>query len=44
VQLAQAKRFRRLGLSVRIAPAASRQDAARVARRLRRRRRRKRRR
>jgi hypothetical protein len=36
VQLAQAKRFRRLGLSARIAPAGSRADAAKVARRLRR--------
>jgi hypothetical protein len=36
VQLAQGRRFRRLGLSVRIAPARSTKDAARVARRLRR--------
>jgi hypothetical protein len=39
VQLAQGKRFRRLGLTIRIAPARSKQDAARVARILRRRRR-----
>jgi hypothetical protein len=38
VQLSRGRRFRRLGLTVRIAPAASRQEAARVARSLRRRR------
>ena len=36
VQLAHGRKFRRLGLAVRIAPAASRQEAATVARRLRR--------
>ena len=36
VQLAPRKRFRRLGLAARIAPARSKQDAARVARILRR--------
>ena len=36
VQLAQGRRFRRLGFAVRIAPAGSKKDAARVARRLRR--------
>ena len=36
VQLARGRRFRRLGMSVRIAPAGSRQEAAQVARRLRR--------
>ena len=36
VQLAHGRRFRRLGLGVRIAPAADRLEAARVARRLRR--------
>jgi hypothetical protein len=40
VQLVQGRRFRRLGLSVRIAPAGSREEAARVARSLRRTRRR----
>ena len=35
MQLAQGKRFRRLGLAVRVAPAASKADAARAARRLR---------
>jgi hypothetical protein len=43
VQLAPGKRFRRLGMAVRIAPAHTKQDAARIARRLRRRRRRRRR-
>ena len=42
VQLARGRKFRRLGLSVRIAPAASREEAGRVARSLRRTRRRKR--
>jgi len=42
VQLAQGKRFKRLGMAVRIAPAQSKQDAARAARRLRRTRRRRR--
>jgi hypothetical protein len=36
VQLAHGRRFRRLGFGVRIAPAADRLEAARVARRLRR--------
>ena len=36
LQLARERRFKRLGLSVRVAPAASRTQAARVARRLRR--------
>ncbi len=40
VQLAHQRRFRRVGLAVRIAPAANRREAARVARRLRRARRR----
>jgi hypothetical protein len=40
VQLVRGRRFRRLGMTVRIAPAASRREAARVARSLRRRRRR----
>jgi hypothetical protein len=37
VQLARRRRFRRLGMAVRIAPAASKQEASLVARRLRRR-------
>ena len=36
VQLSRGRRFRRLGLAARIAPAGSRQEAARIARRLRR--------
>jgi hypothetical protein len=36
VQLSRGRRFRRLGLAARIAPAASREEAARIARRLRR--------